>query len=140
MECLFSPCTRLHDLLLSQGRLGAFRGHPEHLQELNLNVSTEELLSAERAFTYADLHTMNQNTVAWLTTHAAIACKCDEVVYSWLSLDESRSFCFSADGQDIVALARSPKHLLEICDVVVRLLAVSVVHSVHLSYWASDIR
>jgi hypothetical protein len=28
------------------------------LQELDLDVSTEELLSAERAFTYADLYAM----------------------------------------------------------------------------------
>jgi hypothetical protein len=37
----------------------------------------------------------------------------------------------------IVALARSPEHLLEICDVVLRLLAVSVVHSVILDNWIS---
>jgi hypothetical protein len=53
MERLFSPCTRLLDIVESQGL-----GPPELLQQLNLDVSTEEPLSAERAFTYADLYTM----------------------------------------------------------------------------------
>ena len=52
MERLFSPCTRYRDLLLEE-----FEGtNLELLRELNLDVSTEELLSAERAFTYADLY------------------------------------------------------------------------------------
>jgi hypothetical protein len=75
MERLFSPCTRFNDLLESQGRLEELRRHyPEPLQELNRDVSTEELLSAERAFTYADLYAMlgNRNTIAWLTPHAAV--------------------------------------------------------------------
>jgi hypothetical protein len=38
-----------------------------------------------------------------------------------------------ADDKQLVALARSPEHSLEICDVVLRLLAASVVHSVILS-------
>jgi hypothetical protein len=55
MERLFSPCTRLYDIVESQGRLlGPTRG----LQELNPDVSTEDLISAERAFTYADLYAM----------------------------------------------------------------------------------
>jgi hypothetical protein len=74
MEHLFSPCTQLHDILEREGRLGAFNRYHELLQELNLNVSTEELLSAERAFTDADLHAMlgNEDTVAWLTPNAAV--------------------------------------------------------------------
>jgi hypothetical protein len=36
----------------------------------------------------------------------------------------------------MVALARSPVHVLEICDVVLRLLAASVVHSVFLGKWS----
>jgi hypothetical protein len=71
MERLFSPCTRLRDILESQGHLGP----PETLQELNLDVSTAELLSAESAFTYADfLYAMlgNRNMMAWLTPHAAV--------------------------------------------------------------------
>jgi hypothetical protein len=39
---------------------------------------------------------------------------------------------FQCRGKDIVALARFPEHLLEICDVVLRLLATSVVHSVRI--------
>jgi hypothetical protein len=54
MDRLFSPCTRLHDIFESQGRLA--RGQP--CPELNLDVSAEEFLSAERAFTYADLYAM----------------------------------------------------------------------------------
>jgi hypothetical protein len=42
--------------------------HRGWLQELDLDVSTEELLSAERAYTYADLHAMlgRPKTVMWL--------------------------------------------------------------------------
>jgi hypothetical protein len=74
MEHLFSPCTRFHDQLESTGRLEELRGLHPTLQELKLDVSTEELLSAERAFTYGDLHAMlgNEDTVAWLTPDAAV--------------------------------------------------------------------
>jgi hypothetical protein len=79
MERLFSPCTRLRDSLESQGpRLEEVsRQDYEPLQELNLNVSTEAFLSAERAFTYApDLYALvgNRKTVAWLTPYAAVVC------------------------------------------------------------------
>jgi hypothetical protein len=47
MERLFSPCNRLRDSFESQGRLESFRGDPELLQELSMDVSTEEFLSAE---------------------------------------------------------------------------------------------
>jgi hypothetical protein len=127
----------MYDIFESQGRLGRVRGHhPELLQELNLDVSTEELLSAETAFTYADLYATlrNRDTVAWLTPHTAVVREGDRgVVKAWGQLHGSCGFCCSADGKDIIALARSPEHLLEICDVVFRLLAVSVVHSVILS-------
>jgi hypothetical protein len=128
MDRLFSPCTRLHDLIESQGRLGI----PGILQELNLDVSTEELLSAERGFTYADLIAMseNGNTVVWLTPHASVARNYGRSWRFWGHLDESCHFNFHADGNHIFALARSPEHLLEICDVVLRLLAASVVYSV----------
>jgi hypothetical protein len=134
MESLFSPCTRYRDMLESQGVEG-LRG----LQEIDLNVSTEELLSAERAFTYANLHATlsNRDTVAWLTPHAAVAHEGGRVEHSWLEPDESCCFSFSADDKDLIAFARSTEHLLEICDVILRLLAVSVVHSVHLNSWNS---
>jgi hypothetical protein len=142
MEPLFSPCTRLYDLVESQGRLEEFRGryHPEHFQELNLNVSTEELVSSERAFTYADLHAMlgNEYAVAWLTPHAAVVRGgVGRVVYCWGELNGFYRLCFTADGKNIVALARSPEHLLEICNAIVRLLVVSVVHSVTIDEWTS---
>jgi hypothetical protein len=138
MERLFSPCTRLHDALEreSQGSLEYLEGlDPEPLQELNLDLSTEELLSAERAFTFADLCAMlgNGDTLAWLSPRAAIARADGRAIRYWLHLDDDASFrfCFSADGKDLIAFARYREHLLEICDIVVRLFAVSVVHSVH---------
>ena len=44
------------------------------MRELNLNVSTEELLTAERGFTYADLYAMlgYEETVLWFTPDAAV--------------------------------------------------------------------
>jgi hypothetical protein len=139
MERLFSPCTRLHDIFESRGRLEGFQGHREGLQELNLDVSTEELLSAERAFTYADLCAMlrNADTVAWLTPHAAVARKDGGAIDSWGWLDESCSFRFMVDGEEIYVLGRSQQHLLEICHVVLRLLATSVVHSVIMTYFVN---
>jgi hypothetical protein len=56
MEHLFSPCNRLRDLAESRGRLEDYSDQDdiESSQELNLDISTEELRSAERVFTYAD--------------------------------------------------------------------------------------
>jgi hypothetical protein len=132
VERLFSPCTRLRDLLESQGRLQKFRGLLRVLQELSLDASTEELLSAERDFTYADLYAMlrNEDTVAWLTPHAAVVHEGGRGVQCWWHVDEYVCFSFNVDGKRILALAHSPEHLLEICDVVLRLLAASVVHKV----------
>jgi hypothetical protein len=139
MEQLFSPCTRLYDLLQSQGdphdfrdQRPEFRDHPELLRELDLDVSTEELLSAERAFTYADLHALlgNEFTVLWLTPHAAVVHEDSKGVSSWHRLDGFCRFSFSADGKAIDTLALSPQHSYEISDVVLRLLAARAVHSV----------
>jgi hypothetical protein len=126
----------MYDLLMSQGRHDGFRGPRKLLRELNLDVSTEELLCAKRAFTYADLYAMmgNGKTVAWLTPHASVVVF--SWVHSWVQLDESWRFSFSADGKIIYALARSFEHLLEICDVVLRLLAASDVSSVILQRWS----
>jgi hypothetical protein len=139
MERLFSPCTRLHDILKSQGQLERLRRHLEAFQELNLNVSTEEFLSAETAFTYADLHATlgNGSALVWLTPHAAVVRENWRVALVWEQLDVSCHFRFTVDGQDVIAFARSSEHLLEICDIVVRLLAVSVVQSVRLFDWRS---
>jgi hypothetical protein len=134
MEHLFSPCTRLHDILDSRSLLEEVPD-PEGWLELNLNVSTEELLSVERAFTYADLYAMlgNADTVAWLTPHAAVARKDGSAMYAWEQLDDFSCFRFRADGKSFFALARSSEHLLDIVDVVVRLLTLSIVQSVSLT-------
>jgi hypothetical protein len=136
MVRLFSPCTRLRDLLESQGH----RRTPDGLQELNLDVSTEDFLSAERAFTYADLYATlgNEYSVAWLTPHAAVVRAGGRGENYWGQLDVSCRFCFTVDGKEFDALSRSPEHLLGICDVVFRLLAASVVHSVQIVQpWSS---
>ena len=80
MERLFSPCTRLRDRFRNEGL-----GPPDELQELNLDVSTEEFLSEDRAFTFADLFAMlrgNRDVVAWMTPHAIIARRYKRVVHS----------------------------------------------------------
>jgi hypothetical protein len=53
MEHVFSPCTWYRDLVESRGGVP-----PEWIRELNLNVSTDKFLSAERGFTYTDLYAM----------------------------------------------------------------------------------
>jgi hypothetical protein len=112
MERSFSPCTRYRD---SQG------GHADLLRELKLDVSTEELLSAERAFTYADLYAMLENgdTVVWLTPHAHVV-RADGRLAWRRSYDYS--FRLNVDGQTISAVARSSEAFLEILDIVRRLL------------------
>jgi hypothetical protein len=127
MERLFSPSTRYQDKSESHGLFEEFRSPP--IQELNLeDVSVEELLSTERASSYGNFYAMleNKDTVAWLTPRAAVARQDETVVYSSPCL-----LSFNTDNDKyIIALARYPEHLLEICDVVLRLLAVSIVHSV----------
>jgi hypothetical protein len=138
MEHLFSPCTRLYDLVWieRQNRLKDFDEQSEFLEELNLDVSTEELLCTERAFTYADLYAMlgNGSTVAWLTPHAAVLREGGfSSNYRQFVGDDYRFDC-DADGKAISAVACSSEELLEICDVLLRLLAASVVHTVELSH------
>jgi hypothetical protein len=137
MEHLFSLRTRLRAMLESQGRLERFGGDPEDLQELNLDVSTTELLSAERAFTYADLYAMlgNTDTIAWLTPHAAVVPVNGRWIHPWMQMNGSCRSRFRADDKALFVLALSLEHLSEICDVVLRLLAASVVHSVRLERW-----
>jgi hypothetical protein len=138
MENLFSPCTRFHDILLESHQ--GLRSR-EPLQELNLDVSTEVFLSAERGFTYADLYAMlgNESSVLWLNPHAAVV-RANE---RWMSLgrimDDLFTFGLKADGKEMIVLARSPEHRLEICDVVLRLLAASVVRSVVLAASRHDL-
>jgi hypothetical protein len=118
MEPLFSLCNRYRVIYES---LGSFEGLRD-LQELGLDVSIEELLSAERGFTYADLYAMlgNRNTVLWLTPHATVVRAVGNE-----NTSRYRYFCkslFNVDGQKLFAVARSPTELWEICEVVRRLL------------------
>jgi hypothetical protein len=105
MEDLFSPCTRMRDLFESHSRR-----IPKGLQELNLNVCTEEFLSTESGLTYADLYAMLESTatVSWLTPHAAVARADGSVEQSWRHLDESCQFYFNVDGNVLYCLAFGP--------------------------------
>jgi hypothetical protein len=112
------------------------------LQEINLDASIDEFLSAESGFTYSDLYAMLaiEYTLARLSPHEAVAravVRDENLAKSWRQVDGSCYFRFRADGQAIDALVRSPEHLLEIGDVVLRLLAASVVHSVILNEWTT---
>jgi hypothetical protein len=75
--------------------------------------------------------------LSWLTPHAAVAR--EDGSGHWMN--SSCRFRFDADDdKGIVAWARSPEHLVEICDIVFRLLAASVVHSVTVYKWGlSDV-
>jgi hypothetical protein len=66
----------------------------------------------------------------WLIPHAAVAREGGLAIDALEHLNETCDIGFNADGKKVFALARSLEHLLEICNVVVRLLAASVVHSV----------
>jgi hypothetical protein len=123
MEHLFSRCTGQLHILDSE----EFRG---------LQVTVKFFLSDERALTYADLYAMlgNGTSIAWLTPHAFVAHKYGSALDCWEQLDEAYQFRFIAGGKVISAYALSSEHLLEICDIVLRLMAESVVQSVRLSY------
>jgi hypothetical protein len=134
MERLFSACTRWHDIAESDLLSVPIEG----LKELKLDDSTEELLSSERAFTYADLYAMLENevTVAWFTPYAAVAHAEFFATNSSELLRDDYSFSCIADGQAIGAMAGCSGGLLEIFDVVLRLLAASEVHSVEIFKWS----
>jgi hypothetical protein len=132
MERLFSPCTRHRD---SQAGLEEFRGDLELLQGLKLDVSTEDFLSAKRAFTYADLYVMlgNGDTVLWLTPHASIVRSNLRGALCSSHLQGDHKFSFNiTGGKGIIALARSSAALLEIVDVVCRLLVAHASEVYHL--------
>jgi hypothetical protein len=148
MERLFSPCTRLYDMLESQGRLENFRFNAELLQELSMDVSAQELLSAERAFTFTDLYAMleNINAVVWLTPNAAVWLTPNAAVmpvmgigiHPWMLMDGSCRWFFKIDGKELFVVAQSPEALSEICDVVLHILAASAVLSIHLNNISSS--
>jgi hypothetical protein len=78
----------------------------------------------------------NENAVLWLTPHAAVAPEGEKGLKYYRPMDgQPCRFCFSADGQVMHAFALSSEHLLGICDVIIRLLATSVLHSVRLGKW-----
>jgi hypothetical protein len=70
----------------------------------------------------------NGETVAWLTPHAAIVRANGRAETYFYELRVGTG-AFNGDGKGMVAVGTSPEHLLEICDVVLRLLAATVVHS-----------
>jgi hypothetical protein len=82
MVRLFSPSTRYQDIIEGYGHLEEFRA----LQEVKLDASIEELLSADRAFTYTDLCAMlgDETTVAGLTPHAGVARLNERAEYGYL--------------------------------------------------------
>jgi hypothetical protein len=138
MEHLLSPCTRYRDMAESQFRRFRFGGNPERLRELNLNVSTEELLSIKRAFTYADLYAMlgNDETVVWLTPHAVVMRCMRPVVMRCMrpnglaqlcvpTLYFAYRFSINADGKEIFIATSSSAARSEILAIVGRLLAVN---------------
>jgi hypothetical protein len=142
MEHLFSPCSSLIRYLEN----GDFHEDDWRLyelpRELNLDVSTEELLSAERGFTYADLYAMlgDEDTVAWMAPDVIIM-RADGTAehFSENILEEGEGYChyhFIADGKEVVATARSSDSS-QICDVVLRLLAVSGVGSISIKEYAN---
>jgi hypothetical protein len=135
----------MYDRLESDGLLSDFyedddRDVVESIRELNLDASTERFLRAATGFAclYANLFEMlgRGDTIAWLTPHAVVAREGGRAAHSLVRLEEFCRFRFFADGKDMVALARSPEDLSEICDIVLRLLAADVVHSVTLENWS----
>jgi hypothetical protein len=128
----------------SQGHLDRLLKFLGFFRELNLDVSIEEFLSAEKAFTYADLDARLRNsgdTAVWLTPHAAVTLHYGLVMQSWIKhrvYRESLHYVLLlVDGNAVNVLASSLEHLRESCDVVLRLLAASVVHSVRLDKFIS---
>jgi hypothetical protein len=137
MENLFWPCNRLLALLgipLEILELEDIRDHFELVRELNLDVSAQDFLSAERGFTYVDLHTILEDgdTMVWFTPSAALFRENGRAHGFALNMGFGCSFHFSADGKDVIVTTRSREALSEICDAVLRLLAVSAVHQVDL--------
>jgi hypothetical protein len=79
MERLFSPCNRFYERIEELEYFTDYDGYIlETTRELSTDVSTEELLSAERAFTYADLYALLGKeldggiTFAWVTQPAVV--------------------------------------------------------------------
>jgi hypothetical protein len=132
MELLFSPCTRYLDMAVQDDEFENRLVNYDSLRELKLDVSTEEFLSPERAFTFADLYAMlgHGNTVLWLTPHHAPIVRSNwRSALSCLHLEQLLDIYRFAikvggvGGKHINILAWSPAALSEIVDVVCSLLA-----------------
>jgi hypothetical protein len=136
MEHLFSPCSRLFDYVENRDVPGDDWDDTETIKEINLDVSTQELLSAERGFTYADLYAVlgDEETVAWLTPNVLITCASGRAGdFSNQLIEDGYCAChFIADGKGVVATARSSDSS-QICDVVLRLMAVSGIRSIFIN-------
>jgi hypothetical protein len=138
MERLFSPCNRLYDSLESEKRREIMCKHNDRLWELNLDVSTEILLSAERGFRYADLYAMlrKRKLIAWLTPHVAVVSGYGRAHLRNFHLQYLFSFRIIVNGKKIHALTDSSAAFSEMFDVVRRLLLADVreVYELDLKY------
>ncbi len=144
---MFSPCNRLRDIIDQSGDISEEMKEDLHfIEEFHLHVSTEEFRSAvlETAFTYADLHTMlDGDCLVWFTPSLSAAVFRKHAIANIYSVfmgdgfnDSNYSFLCNLDGQEITAAASSSNELLEMCDILLRLVAASSdVHSVKLSNW-----
>jgi hypothetical protein len=115
MERLFSPCNRFYERKEEtiEELYGNGRTLEQHVRELKLDVSTEELLSAEGAFTYADLYALlgkedSGSTFAWVTRPTVFMRANGRVLLSSFDLLSDCTFSFIVDGKDIHAAAYPP--------------------------------
>jgi hypothetical protein len=144
---MFSPCTRLRDIIDQCDDISEERKEDFHyIEEFHLHVSTEEFRGAvlEREFTYADLHAMlDGDCLVWFTPALSAAVFRRHAIANIYSVfmgdgfnDTNYSFLCDLDGLEISATASSSNELLEMFDILLRLVAAtSDVHSVKLSDW-----
>jgi hypothetical protein len=71
----------------------------------------------------------NDETLAWLAPHAFVARAGFRLAQYWVDTHRICNFRCTADGKGTIVFAFFPEHLVELCDVLFRLLAASVVHS-----------
>jgi hypothetical protein len=76
---------------------------------------------------------LDGDTMVWCTPSAAVFRK-SAIANICILGDGNDRFMCNVDGKDMHVLARSPEHFSEVCNVIVRLLAASVVHSVVLTW------
>jgi hypothetical protein len=144
---MFSPCTRLRDMIDQCGDISEeMKDDLHYIEEFHLHVSTQEFRCAvlEKAFTYADLHAMlDGDCLVWFTPSLSAAVFRRHAIANIYSVfmgdgfnDTNYSFLCNLDGQEISATASSSNELLEMFDILLRLVAAtSDVDSVKLSNW-----